>query len=1252
MIKNNKLLTIVFVILLSGCASYVPKYAEGEKTENFGFPTGRKIEKTFYFIGDAGYSPPGGTSPGILALKAYLDSVDTEDDMMVFLGDNIYPGGMPLDDESEERIRSEYRIDAQLDALENFKGEILFIPGNHEWYNEGIKGIERQAEYIKEELLNTKRLDSTEVEDIWAPAPGCGLEIRELGEDIVLFIVDSQWFLEDWDKHPTINDDCEEIKTRETLLLEIENEIGDYPGKTKLFLMHHPLYSNGVHGGQFTLYRHLYPSPDFIPLPVLGSLATLLRTTGGVSIQDLQNQRYQSMAKQIAVLVNDQERVLFVGGHEHSLQYIVHDSIRQIITGSGSKSSYAVLSDDGKFAFPGQGFSRLDVFKDGSSWISFYSGENKKPELLYQAALFPAYKEEEYDVSKLPEHFPETYTASVYEPKEGQEQNYKSVFGDFYRKVYYTPIEARTADLDTLYGGLKIKREGGGHQTVSLKAEDSLGREWDIRQIEKNAVQFLQTTAFKTTNVEDRFKNTAAERIIKDFYTAAHPYIFMVIPTLSEAAGVYHTNPRIFYLPKQPALGNYNKGYGDALYMIEESPDDSWLVSDVWGDPNHDIENTAGVYARLRRDEKYSIDEKMFIRARVFDMLIGDWDRHQDQWSWAEHEDENGNHLFVPIPSDRDQAFTNFDGAFFATLRGLSGFGKQFATYGPDIANVKWFNSAGLSLDRNLIQNKGREAWMKQAEYIQEHITDEVIEEAFTHLPPETQGKISNEVKEKLKGRRDNIVEITGRYYEYMASLAIVTATDKDDYIEVERLPAGKTRVKVSRIKDGEVADKISELIYDGEITKEIWIYGLDDDDVFEVHGEGDKPIKIKIIGGQNNDIYKIKNGRKINIYDHKSKPNTLERIDGKTKVELSDNYEQNLFDKDKRIFNSNFILPSIGYNPDDGFLVKIQDVYTINKFKRNPFTAQHKFGFGYYFATKGFDISYNAQFAGIVKNYNLAIGANFTSPNYTRNFFGMGNETENPEDDTSRDYNRVRVSRIGAEVGFVKSSPFGSYFGYMASFQSVQIEDTPKRFLTDQVVTDGNSPFYERKYFAGLDATYRYESYDDVLNPTRGMNFEVSLGGKMNVNETENTYAYLKPSVAFFNALTKNRKFVLKTMVESHLNFGDGYEFYQAATAGGDSGLRGYREQRFSGQTAFVAGADIRYSFPEFTTAFLPFQIGVFAGGDVGRVWVDELDSKKWHNDYGGGIWINSAEAVNGTFQLFNGEDGLRFSFVFGFRF
>jgi hypothetical protein len=106
------------------------------------------------------------------------------------------------------------------------------------------------------------------------------------------------------------------------------------------------------------------------------------------------------------LLGKDSERLIFVAGHEHSLQYIINDNIKQIVSGSGSKATYATLSNDGLFSYPGQGFAVLDVFKDGSSWVSFYGNENNRAKLLYQKEVHEA--PEEFDISTLPDEFPET----------------------------------------------------------------------------------------------------------------------------------------------------------------------------------------------------------------------------------------------------------------------------------------------------------------------------------------------------------------------------------------------------------------------------------------------------------------------------------------------------------------------------------------------------------------------------------------------------------------------------------------------------------------------------------------------------------------------------------------------------------------------------------------------------------------------------------------------------------------------------
>ncbi|AVR46926.1 phosphoesterase [Christiangramia fulva] len=1239
--RFNLLAAFAVLIVVFSCSTVHPQYREGEPHSNFGYPQNKEIEKSFYLVGDAGYSPPGGTSLGLLALKSFLDSVHKPENYTIFLGDNIYPAGMPVKN-APGREASEYRLDAQLDAIENYEGHVIFIPGNHGWYNKKLAGLRRQKNYLKETYGDSLQ---------WIPEVGCGFQSVDISDNIQLLVIDSQWYLEDWDRNPTINDGCQ-LKTREAMFLELQSEIKKNQNKTIIIALHHPLYTNGVHGGQYNFDRHLYPSQKKIPIPILGSLATLIRTTGGVSIQDAQNNRYKSLANRLEAIASSgsKERIIFVSGHEHTLQYIEHDSIHQVVSGAGSKATYVSLSNDGLFAYNGQGFAVLDVFKDGSSWISYYGNEDNKAKLLYRKEIFKT--PIPYKVKDYPDHFPKTMTASIYSEEEagsGKGAVHHTVWGERYRKLYATNVTLPVADLDTLHGGLEVVREGGGHQTVSLRLKDSLGREYNMRRVRKDALRFLQSVAFKNQSVENKLDNTVAENLVRDFYTAAHPYGFLTIPTLSDAAHVYHTNPELYYLPKQDALGKYNAVQGDDIYMLVERPEEGWINYKSFGAPGHDIVSTSGMLERLRRDEKYTLDEPAYVRARIFDMLIGDWDRHQDQWRWAEIEKDNGKHIFEPIPRDRDQVFSNFDGAFFGTLRAISGFANQFSVYGKDIKNVEWFNIASLGLDRQLIQNTGKAAWIEQAKFIKEHVTDEVIEKAFEQLPKETRGEATQELIENVKGRRDNIVEIAERYYKHLAKLAIVTGTDKDDFVDVQRLPDGTTKVTISRKKDGKRAEILSEKIYKPKETKEIWIYALDDDDKISVTGKGPGKIFVRIIGGHDNDIYSIENNQKLKLYDYKSLPNTIEKA-GNAKFRFTDDYEINTYDKDKKTYASGSILPDFGFNPDEDFVASLEFIKTINKFKRNPFTSQHTLGVEYHSATNGLKADYKGEFATILGNYNLLIGAHLTNNNWSDNFFGFGNETNYPED-VGFDYNRVGMNRIGVEGGFINKTPFGSLFRYMANFESIKVADEPNRFISEEYATS-NSDVFDRKYFAGLDALYRYESYDHVLNPTRGMRFELNIGGKINTADPSRFYGYFKPYIGFYNALTRNRKLVLKTRLDAHINLGDDFEFYQAATMGASSGLRGYRFERFSGKSSLGTGADLRYSFNTIKTNFLPLQIGIFGGYDLGRVYVEGEDSNSWHDSYGGGFWINGTEAIQGKFSLFGGGDQPRFSFSLGLKF
>jgi hypothetical protein len=55
--------------------------------------------------------------------------------------------------------------------------------------------------------------------------------------------------------------------------------------------------------------------------------------------------------------------------------------------------------------------------------------------------------------------------------------------------------------------------------------------------------------------------------------------------------------------------------------------------------------------------------------------------------------------------------------------------------------------------------------------------------------------------------------------------------------------------------KEGVKSVKMYERKFDPNVTKEIRLYGMGDDDKFIIHGKGNK-IKIRMIGGNGNDVF------------------------------------------------------------------------------------------------------------------------------------------------------------------------------------------------------------------------------------------------------------------------------------------------------------------------------------------------------------------------------------------------------------
>lgn len=93
----------------------------------------------------------------------------------------------------------------------------------------------------------------------------------------------------------------------------------------------------------------------------------------------------------------------------------------------------------------------------------------------------------------------------------------------------------------------------------------------------------------------------------------------------------------------------------------------------------------------------------------------------------------------------------------------------------------------------------------------------------------------------------------------------------------------------------------------------------------------------------------------------------------------------------------------------------------------------------------------------------------------------------------------------------------------------------------------------------------------------------------------------------------------------------------------GGFEGLRGFRQQRFTGKSSFYQTTDLRISLGQVNRDVLPTGLTLYGGYDYGRVWYPKDQSTRWHDSYGGGVYINVMGYLAGNIAYFDSADGGR---------
>lgn len=1162
-----------------------------------------------YLIGDAG--EPKNPDKNLELLKEKIEEA-SENDFLIFLGDNLYPKGLP-GKEDPQREEMENKLIPQLEIMKAFPGSAYIIPGNHDWAQGRNYGMERALEM--ERFIRTY----FDGKDVFLPLSGCpGPYEIPMGDKSTLIILNTQYFLHGWDK-PDEESDCDNKSTLETLE-DLKAVIKRNRGKHILIAAHHPMYTYGEHNGNFSFKDQLKP------LPILGSIQPLFRKVIG-NIQDNTHPKYRAVMKQILTAMNEANNVVYAAGHEHSLQFIQSDGHHFIVSGSGSKVTHVKEGKKSLFAREEQGFAILDFEDSGKASVAYWGidGGLLFEKIIYQKELREVIEE----ASKL-DFSDSVITVAASRKYEGDKGKHRWL-GKNYRDVWSTPIEVDVFDIGTERGGLNVVKKGGGMQTLSLRLQAKDERQYVLRSIEK----------YPENAIPIPLQKTFAQDIVEDQISASHPYGAFIIPQLAEAANIYHTNPKPVFIPDDPRLGQFRSTFAGTLALYEERANEAASRDTHFGG-GEDIDGTLTVIENLKEDNDNSVDQNFVVRNRLFDMWIGDWDRHDDQWRWAQFDDKNGN-MYRPIPRDRDQAFFMNQGIIPTlaarkwALPKIEGFDEE-VDWAPGISqNARYF-------DRTFMNEPDWKDWQEQIKFLQNNLTDEVIQNAVSSWPDQIEELTGEQVTRGLKARRANMEEYARELYLFLSKEVEVIGSDKHEYFTIEHVTNEETKVTVrKRKKDGELKHVMYERVFKADETKEIRLYGLDGEDIFEI--KGNSKIKVRIIGGTDKDL--IINGNadeklsNVKVYDRKKST----RVEGNSKgiLRLSEKPEINRYDR--KAFKYDILMPLVtgAINPDDGIFLGGGFAYTKHGWRKEPFAAQHTFSAIGAFATGSFQFKYDGDYTDALGKWDLNTSALWQEPFFVHNFFGVGNETQflmdqfvAPDDDPI-DYYRVRMDRLELDAGLSRNVGAKAKFYFSGGYKNVEVENTPNRFISDQSM---DALDFEANRYARFTTGISFDSRDSKILPKAGMTAKAEIEHLEAItNISENTTRLSAEWTFFLTARLPSRLVIGNRLGAAHIT-SDRFDFFNANILGGRSNLRGYRRTRFYGQTSFYHNLDLRLKLASFRSYIFPGQFGLLAFHDIGRVWVDGENSDEWHAGKGFGVWVSPLNTLVLNLNYAFGED------------
>jgi hypothetical protein len=755
------------------------------------------------------------------------------------------------------------------------------------------------------------------------------------------------------------------------------------------------------------------------------------------------------------------------------------------------------------------------------------------------------------------------------------------------------------------------------------------GRQFFFRSVDKDP----------SATLPPELRGTVAGSVVRDQVSSAFPTAPLVVAKLLTAAGILHGNTRLVVLPHDPILGEFEAEFGGMMGFLEDRVGGTKDPAAHWGGASEIIASDS-LFARTARSPEDRVDARALLTARLFDVFIGDWDRHADQWRWARFGDSVPRR-WVPIPLDRDQAFVKYDGLLLSVARQsvpqLIDFGPKY----PYIAGATW---NGRDLDRRFLVELDWPTWKSVATDLQTKLTDAVIDDAVRTLPPEHYALRGKTLAANLRQRRDHLLDAAQRYYRVLAKQVDVHATDGEDQAIVTRGSKGEVDVTLAPAGTPAGGPSYFERRFDPQSTKEVRVFLDGGDDLAVVRGNGGGPT-VRIIGGDGHDrlVDSSRSGGN-RFYDDPQAPSRTEGRSAGVNRRPYSPPRKNPKDLPPRDWGKRWTPTTwVTYHSELGLFVGGGRTLTIYGFRKNPYAIRHRFRAGIATGPSSYRVDYRGDFRR--ENSTIAFGALLRASGLdVISFYGFGNEVAAPQ---SRKFYRVTQNAFSAYpfVSFGLGGKTALETGPFLKYAST--DNRPDRFLATLGNLYGSGKFGE----VGAGIHLRHDSRNRPNGATKGVVLDLAGNVYPPIWNVDSTYGEVHGEASTYLTAHAPLDPTLALRVGGKKIWGR-YPYFDAAFIGGASNVRLGKVNRYAGDASAYGSAELRLTVTPMEI-ILPGDFGIFGLADGGRVFLQGESSDRWHTAYGGGVWFSWLDrAYSISLAIAKGEErtGLYIQGGFGF--